>query len=319
MNEYGNFIRRTDLIKNLVDRQKLEEETKKPNRATQEANKRRWIAYQEMLRQEIAAGIASANAVGGIVPPSLHFANSEKGAWFDASDITTLFQDSAGTQPVTATGQTVGKWLDKSGNGNHATQPIASLRPTYQIDPEGNPNVTFDGSNDFLATPSINFTATDKMTVGIGLNVVGSASAAAALELGTDVNSINGTFLFGAPSSTADHSLYLRGSSTIKAAVSNVSDGDDIIIGLFDISQTTKEAELIPRLNYVQLSGTDITWTGTSAGTGSFGNYPLYIGARSGSSLPFNGKIYQIVVRGAQSTTTQVTQIEKWIDAKLGE
>ena len=317
MNEYGNFIRRADLIKNLIDREKLAEETKKPNRSLQEANKRRWIQHQEILRAELTAAVAAANAVGGLIQPSLYFANAEKGAWFDANDITTLFQDYNGTIPVTSVGQPVGKWLDKSGNGNHAAQPISASRPTYQIDAEGNYNITFDGVNDQLITPSINFTATDKMTVGVGLHVVGSASAACAVELGSNVDLVNGSFLFGAPSSTADHSLYLRGTSTIAARVDNIVDGDDIIIGLFDISQATKELELIPRLNRVQISGSSITWTGTDAGSGNFGNLPLYIGARSGGTLPFNGKIYQLIVRGAASNTDQVTKLENWIDSKL--
>jgi hypothetical protein len=317
MNEYGNFIRRADLIKNLIDREKLAEETKKPNKSIQEANRRRWLQYQEILRQELTARVATANAVGGLIQPSLYFANAEKGAWFDANDITTLFQDAAGTIPVTALGQPVGKWLDKSGNGNHATQSIAGQRPTYQQDTEGNYNVTFDGVNDQLVTPLINFTATDKMTVGIGLHVIGSASAAVALELGSDVNSVNGSFLIGAPSSVTDHSLYLRGTTTIRAAVNNVVDGDDIIVGLFDISQVTKELELIPRLNRTQISGSNITWTGTDAGTGNFGNLPLYIGARSGLGNPYNGKIYQIIVRGAASTSDQVRNLENWIDSKL--
>lgn len=317
MNEYGNFIRRSDLIKNLVDREKLAEETKKPNRSLQEANKRRWIQHQEILRAELTARVAAANAVGGLIQPSLYFANAEKGAWFDANDRTTLFQDYNGTVPVTAVGQPVGKWLDKSGNGNHASQPVSASRPTYQIDNEGNYNVTFDGVNDQLITPSINFTSTAQMTVGVGLNVIGSASAAVAVELGGDVNSINGSFLIGAPSSTTDHSLYLRGTTTIRAAVNNVTDGDDIIIGLFDISQSTKELELIPRLNRIQISGSNITWTGTDAGTGNFGNLPLYIGARSGGSNPFTGKIYQLIVRGAISNSDQVTHLENWIDSKL--
>ena len=42
------------------------------------------------------------------------FANSEVGAWYDPSDLTTMFQDRAGTAPVTADGQTVGLILDKS-------------------------------------------------------------------------------------------------------------------------------------------------------------------------------------------------------------
>jgi hypothetical protein len=96
-----------------------------------------------------------------------------------------------------------------------------------------------------------------------------------------------------------------------------VSDGDDIIIGLFDISQATKELELIPRLNRVQLSGSQITWTGTTAGTGNFGNLPLYMGARSGGALPFQGKIYQVIVRGALTNASDITQTENLIDAKL--
>jgi hypothetical protein len=252
-----------------------------------------------------------------IFNPLSLFAAGEKGVWFDPTDISTLFQDAAGTTPVTAYGQKVGRILDKSGNGNHATQSNAALQPTYQIDNEGNPNLTFSGSYTQLATRPIDFTTTAQMMVGVGLNVVGSASAAAAIELGSDVNSVNGSFLFGAPSSTADHSLYLRGTSTIAARIDNVVDGDDIMLGLFDISQATKELELIPRLNRVQLSGSQITWTGTDAGTGNFGNLPLFIGARSGGSLPFQGKIYQVIVRGALTNASDVSQTENLIDAKL--
>ena len=252
--------------------------------------------------------------------PTALFASGEKGAWFDANDRATLFQDAAGTIPVTAVGQKVGKWLDKSGNNNHATQSNTALQPTYQIDPEGNPNVTFSGSYTQLVTPSINFTSTAQMMVAVGLNVVGSASAAAALELGSDVSSVNGSFLIGAPSAVADHSLYVRGTTTsIRAAVNNVSDGDDIITGLFDISQTTSGSQLIPRLNFVQLTGSQITWTpnNTATGVGTFGNLPLFIGARSGGSLPYQGKIYEIIVRGALSNPTQVFQTETFIDYNL--
>lgn len=52
------------------------------------------------------------------------------GAWFDPEDMSTMFQDAAGTTPVTALEQPVGRWLDKSGNGNHAIQSITASRPT---------------------------------------------------------------------------------------------------------------------------------------------------------------------------------------------
>ena len=50
---------------------------------------------------------------GGFNPLTL-FASGEQGAWYDPSDLTTMCQDTAGTTPVTATGQTVGLLLDKS-------------------------------------------------------------------------------------------------------------------------------------------------------------------------------------------------------------
>lgn len=46
--------------------------------------------------------------------PSRLFADNSQGFWLDASDPSVLFQDSAGTTPVTALGDPVGLWLDKS-------------------------------------------------------------------------------------------------------------------------------------------------------------------------------------------------------------
>jgi hypothetical protein len=47
-------------------------------------------------------------------PVTALFGNGEVGAVYDPSDFSTLFQDSAGTTPVTANGQPVGLLLDKS-------------------------------------------------------------------------------------------------------------------------------------------------------------------------------------------------------------
>jgi hypothetical protein len=48
-----------------------------------------------------------------------------------------MFQDTAGTTPVTTPGQTVARINDKSGRGNNATQATAASRPTYGIVPLG--------------------------------------------------------------------------------------------------------------------------------------------------------------------------------------
>lgn len=59
------------------------------------------------------------------------FAGGKVGGMWDMGDIATLFQDTAGTTPVTAVTQPIGRVNDKSGLGNHATQSTAGSRPLF--------------------------------------------------------------------------------------------------------------------------------------------------------------------------------------------
>jgi hypothetical protein len=72
---------------------------------------------------------------GGTVVPAnpiaTLFAGGVRGFAFTPWDVTTLFQDSAGTTPVTADGDPVGLMRDVSGNGNHATS-TGTKRPLYK-------------------------------------------------------------------------------------------------------------------------------------------------------------------------------------------
>lgn len=71
-------------------------------------------------------------------------------AWYDPSDLSTLFQDSAGLVPVTAPGQPVGQMRDLSGNGHHLVQATASARPVLQGDGQ-RLWLELDGVNDTLS------------------------------------------------------------------------------------------------------------------------------------------------------------------------
>lgn len=72
------------------------------------------------------------------------FKNGEQGVWYDPSDKSTLFQDVAGTVPVTKDGEPVALMHDKSGNGNHAVQTVSTARPAYK-------GLYYDGVDDFMA------------------------------------------------------------------------------------------------------------------------------------------------------------------------
>ena len=78
------------------------------------------------------------------------FAAGQQGFWFPFTDFASLSQDSAGTLPYTALAQPVGRVLDRSGRGNHATQPTSTARPKI-TQAVGQPKfLTFDGVDDRL-------------------------------------------------------------------------------------------------------------------------------------------------------------------------
>lgn len=64
---------------------------------------------------------------GGFSPLQL-FANGEPGAWFDPSDLSSMYQGRTGTTAAVV-GSPVGQLLDKSGNSNHAIAPSDAARP----------------------------------------------------------------------------------------------------------------------------------------------------------------------------------------------
>lgn len=84
--------------------------------------------------------LAIQSAIGSAFDPSMAFKGTltqriinmmagRQGYVLDPSNLSTMFQDSAGTIPVTAVEQPVGKILDVSGNGNHFVQATSAKRP----------------------------------------------------------------------------------------------------------------------------------------------------------------------------------------------
>jgi len=78
--------------------------------------------------------------------------------WLDASDTSTLKQNSDGTGTVSSDNDPVGYWGDKSGNGNNATQSTPSLQAIYHpLVKNGKSAIRFDGVGDFFNLPSLTY------------------------------------------------------------------------------------------------------------------------------------------------------------------
>ena len=98
--------------------------------------------------------------------PASLFAGGTEGAWFDPSDIDTLFQVSDGTTPVTVATDPIGYFGDKSGNGNHATQAISAKRPIY-TEGSGLSWLAFDGVDDAMEIQNAAFSFTGDQSVWV--------------------------------------------------------------------------------------------------------------------------------------------------------
>lgn len=85
-----------------------------------------------------------------INPISTIFSNpTVKGIWFDPNDFSTMYQDSAGTIPVTSVGQTVGKMYSKVGSNIFVRQQTVSSQPRLQYDSVKKTHyLLFDGIDD---------------------------------------------------------------------------------------------------------------------------------------------------------------------------
>jgi hypothetical protein len=88
-------------------------------------------------------------AGSGAFNPTTLFSGGVAGGWWDPSDLSTLWKDTAGTSAVTSDGDAVARIDDKSGNGNNLLQATLANRPLYKTS-GGLSWLLFDGSNDYV-------------------------------------------------------------------------------------------------------------------------------------------------------------------------
>ena len=191
--------------------------------------------------------------------------------------------------------------------GNHAYQTTSGSRPLLSIATASNGRtiygMTFDGSDDFLQTASVDFSATDKMTVMAGVRKSSDAAAGMIVELGS--SSAAGSFSFLAPNSVSPNGDYYfrsRGTGSSNATSAKSAPSTDVLSGIGDISGD---------ISSLRINGSVAATSTADQGTGSYTNNALYIGSRGGSSLRFNGILYTLIVRGATTPTGTIADFEK--------
>lgn len=189
--------------------------------------------------------------------------------------------------------------------------PYQRIAAATDYDTNGFPlYLAFDGVDDSLATGSIDFSATDKATYWVGARKLSGSGPQYLMELGTGIaeNAFN---IVAPPSLDAaayDFRVATHQRQTLGSYASPVS---NVLSVQQNLAGASAAAQTVARINSIQLS-----LTGTNVGTGNFINAPIHIGRRAGASGPFNGRLHQLIVRGAQSSTAQIASTELFINAK---
>lgn len=132
-------------------------------------------------------------------------------AWWDFSDINSLWQDTGRTTAVTTNGQNIQGVTDKSGNGNHLQQASASNAPIYTTgvknglsSADGATNRFLNNGNSFsLGSPhtivAVGRTRTSPIPANFSSTFVGPEATGASntsLNVGPGIGPFNGGVLY---------------------------------------------------------------------------------------------------------------------------
>lgn len=166
----------------------------------------------------------------------------------------------------------------------------------------------FDGTDDGLSTGSIDFTSTDKMSVFAGVRNIGTTAYGLIAEIGTTGNDAGSwTLCLGASASAF---LFASGGTSrrfAETAASFTPPTTRVLRGVADIAG-----------DYVGVlvNGGSLATSVLDQGTGNFGNLALFMGRRNNASLPFNGRLTSLIVRGAATDAATITSTETWVNSK---
>ena len=222
-----------------------------------------------------------------------------------------MYRDAAGAIPVTDVGQPVGLIRDKSGRNNHAFQTNSTSRPILRKNAVTGANyLEFDGSDDFLQTDSIDFTATDKVSLFTGVRRLSDVGVSIIAEFSANSGLNTNSFYFvvlsnGAPQFNSRGS----GNSATTSSQRFPAPAPVVISSVGDISG---------KVSKIRANSGGYAVNAGDQGTGNYGNYPLYIGRRGGTALPFNGHIYGLIGIGKLVSDNEMVNIEKELAKRVG-
>jgi len=232
--------------------------------------------------------------------------------WYNIYDLSKMWQDSAKTTPVTGDNQPVGYIEDSSGNGHDVHQTTAGKRPIFKT--AGGLNwLEFTGAGGTRALNSVNTidqSASQNVTVCAGVTTDINATMAIA-ESSAQWFTNNGAWMLYSESQR--YRMAAKGSGAVLVA--------DIALSATITAPNTRVVVGIAPMasnNLIRTNQTEVASSANTKGAIDYGNYTLYIGARAGTSLYYDGSIYSLFATTDILTGADLTNSETYIAEKSG-
>jgi hypothetical protein len=204
-------------------------------------------------------------------------------------------------------------------SGPMAYQRVGLTATDY--DPIGFPKgAKFNGTNSWMSVAGLDLSASNKVGVAVSLRKDSDSTTGMALEFGVNTATVDGTFGIRASQSTAaSYSWALRGTGPASGADAGrqVPSGypaghPGVLTCVFDLAGADILTQIVPQVNAV--TPPNLAAMGlNAAGGGNFVNSTLYIGRRAGTSIPFNGVIQRITIRGGPATDW-IELMRRWVN-----
>lgn len=271
--------------------------------------------------------IARAMSSTQFSPRLLFDGGGTNGAWWDPSDITTLFQDSAGTTAVTADGDPVGLVKDKSGNGRDLTAS-STARPTYKV--SGSlAYLSFNGSSNVMTASgtasTMKFLHSDVSTFCFGGKFQNSSDPQVGAGLfGTNTGSSSkiGACFYYYDDATINNSArqFITNGGT-PAVVNNINNNTltpntEHVLTVFGdpTNGTAANRGTIYIDNGSALQSNSITGTRSTSNS----SYDLQVGAYGNNVSPSLIYVYGLIMINATISEYNRQQLQRWMASKSG-
>lgn len=228
-------------------------------------------------------------------------------AWYDANDITTLFQDSAGTTPVTADNDPVGKMNDKSGNARHLLQATAGFRPLYKTAVVGSKAaLRLDGVDDLMTAAVSGWP--EQAPFYIAAVLMARVSGSVLRAFGSFTGSKGWQFGQGPAGLTGG--LTTLGVENLESTAAMFVAGTPAYVSV-EFTAVTFDAKF--RKNGSALGTTVDGTADTNAGVTD-----ISLGANPPGSFFWDGDVAEVVALGRAPTAAEITNVESYYATKYG-